>query len=142
MTLTLDLIPASTWYDNLRSRIRPADWDRLRRATYAAAGHRCEVCGGKGRKWPVECHEVWQYDDDARTQRLAGLVALCPACHEVKHFGRAHSIGRGQAAFAHLMRVNGWDVERARQHVDDAFTQWRARSQVQWTLDLSWLDGK
>ena len=142
MKLTLDLVPAFTWYDNIRSRIRPVDWDRLRRATYAAAGHRCEVCGGKGRRHPVECHEIWDYDEATRVQRLTGLIALCPACHEVKHFGRATAVGRGDAAFAHLMRVNGWDEDRSRRHVDDAFMQWRARSQVQWTLDLSWLGGK
>jgi hypothetical protein len=140
MLLTLDLVPATTWYDNLRSRLRPAEWDRLRRATYAAAGNVCEVCGGKGRRHPVECHEIWQYDEDARVQRIAGLVALCPACHEVKHFGRAQAIGRGDVAIRHLMRVNRWTVEQAMDHIRDSFEAWSRRSQVEWTLDLSWLD--
>lgn len=38
---------------------------------------------------PVECHEVWDYDDDRKIQRLERRVALCPACHEVKHAGLA-----------------------------------------------------
>jgi hypothetical protein len=140
MLLTLDLVPSTTWYDNLRSRLRPAEWNRLRKATYAAAGNRCEVCGGRGRKWPVECHEIWQYDEDTRVQRLVGLVALCPACHEVKHFGRAQSVGRGDDAIAHLMRVNRWTEDQALDHIEDSFGVWQRRSMMSWTLDLSWLD--
>ena len=140
MTLTLDLVPSSTWYDNLRSRIKPAEWDRLRKATYAAAGHRCEVCGGKGHKWPVEAHEIWDYDEVTRVQRLAGLVALCPSCHEVKHFGRAQTVGRGPAALAHLMKVNRWTGGQAGAHIDESFGVWERRSSINWTLDLSWLD--
>lgn len=140
MTLTLDLVPSTTWYDNLRSRLKPAEWDRLRKATYAAAGHRCEVCGGKGRRWPVEAHEIWQYDEATRVQRLAGLVALCPSCHEVKHFGRAQTVGRGDAAFAHLMRVNRWTEDQACEHIEESFAVWEHRSSIRWTLDLSWLD--
>ncbi|NBR00667.1 MAG: HNH endonuclease [Actinobacteria bacterium] len=140
MALTLDLVPSSTWYDNLRSRLRPSEWDRLRKATYAAAGNKCEVCGGNGRRHPVECHERWTYDEDARVQRLVGLVALCPACHEVKHFGRAQSVGRGAPALAHLMRVNRWTEDQALDHIEDSFRVWQRRSAIEWTLDLSWLD--
>ena len=140
MKLTLDLVPATTWYDNLRSRLPKREWDRLRRATYAAAGHQCEVCGGKGRKHPVECHEIWDYDEEARVQRLAGFIALCPTCHEVKHFGRAMHVGRGHLALAHLMRVNQWTLEQAQGHVSSALREWGHRSRVTWTLDLSWLD--
>lgn len=139
MLLTLDLVPSTTWYDNLRSRLRPSEWDRLRKATYAAAGHRCEVCGGKGRHHPVECHERWEYDDDAHVQRLVGLIALCPACHEVKHFGRSQAVGRGAAAFAHLMRVNHWTETQAVDHIAESFALWERRSNIEWTLDTSWL---
>jgi hypothetical protein len=140
MKLTLDLVPATTWYDNLRSRLPKREWDRLRRATYAAAQHQCEVCGGKGRRHPVECHEIWDYDDETSVQRLTGFIALCPACHEVKHFGRATHIGRGHLALAHLMRVNQWSLDQAQGHISSAFREWERRSSVAWTLDLSWLD--
>jgi len=140
MPLTLDLIPSTTWYDNLRSRLRPSEWDRLRKATYAAAGNKCEVCGGRGRKWPTECHEIWDYDETTRVQKLVGLVALCPSCHEVKHFGRAQTVGRGEAALAHLMRVNRWTEDQALDHIEESFAVWQRRSEISWTLDLSWLD--
>lgn len=137
--LTIDLVPSSSWYDNLRSRLPKAEWDRLRKAAYAAAGHKCEVCGGKGRRWPVEAHEIWEYDEATRVQRLAGLVALCPSCHEVKHFGRAQSVGRGDDALDHLMRVNRWTEKQAWAHIEESFAVWERRSSVQWTLDLSWI---
>jgi len=140
MNLTLDLIPSTTWYNNLRSRLRPSEWDRLRKATYAAAGNKCEVCGGRGHRHPVECHEIWDYDEATRVQRLVGLIALCPACHEVKHFGRAQAVGRGDAAITHLMNVNGWTADQAWDHITESFGVWRRRSEVEWTLDLTWLD--
>lgn len=141
--LTLDLVPATAWGANLRTALRPGDWDRLRRATYRRAGWTCEVCGGRGPAHPVECHERWRYRDaagDASVQQLVGLVALCPACHEVKHFGRAQVVGRGDAAFAHLMAVNGWDAGQADAYVTLAFQVWALRSEVPWQLDLRWLE--
>jgi hypothetical protein len=82
--LSIELVPATSWFDNLRSLLPPAEWDALRKATSQAAGHRCEICGGRGPKWPVECHERWQYDDATHVQTLTGLIALCPECHRVK----------------------------------------------------------
>ena len=38
--LTFQLVPSGCWYANLRSVLPKAEWDRLRRATYARAGGR------------------------------------------------------------------------------------------------------
>jgi len=137
--LTIELVPKGQWGANLRSELPKAEWDRLRRATYAAAGQRCEICGGRGPKWPVECHERWRYDEETKTQHLEGLIALCPSCHEVKHIGRAGSIGRGREATEHLMKVNGWTLEEAQSYINDAFETWTRRSEESWTLDVTWL---
>ena len=56
--LTVELVPSTCWYTNVRSHVPKAVWDRLRRQVAAEAGDRCEICGGRGRRWPVECHEV------------------------------------------------------------------------------------
>jgi len=48
-----------------------AVWDRLRRQVAAEAGERCEIFGGRGRRWPVECHEVWDYDEEHNVQPFA-----------------------------------------------------------------------
>ena len=138
--LAVELVPASQWGENLRTRLRPSEWDRLRRACYEAAGNKCEICGGKGRKWPVEAHEIWHYDDQARVQRLVGLIALCPPCHEVKHLGRAFAVGRGVQALRHLGKVNGWSEQECFAHLDAVRAEWAARSQHEWALDIfSWL---
>ena len=141
MKLTVELVPESSWGDNLRSRFKPSEWDLLRKACYEQAGHKCEICGGKGRRHPVECHEIWNYDDDQGVQTLKGLIALCPSCHEVKHIGRAMAVGLGDRALAHLVKVNGITQAEAVAHVGDAFVQWRTRSQRPWILDISILQG-
>jgi hypothetical protein len=137
--LTVELVPSTCWFSNLRSELSKDEWDRLRRPVLERAGRRCEVCGGSGAQHPVECHEVWEYDAKSHVQRLVGLVALCPACHEAKHMGYASSVGRGGQARAHLARVNGWSVDDVELYLEMQFEQWSRRSQHEWTLDLSWL---
>ena len=140
MKLTIELVPKNLWGKNLRSLVPKEKWDTLRRGCYKKARYICEVCGGLGDEWPVECHEIWKYNDKTHVQRLAGLIALCPACHEVKHIGRSRAVGKGEEAFAHLGKVNGWRAARTRDYVDQAFLDWRNRSRHEWQLDLSWLD--
>ena len=138
--LTVELVPRGQWGANLRSELPKAEWDRLRKATYAAAGHRCEICGGKGRKWPVECHERWRYDEGTKTQHLEGLIALCPMCHKVKHIGRSMAVGEGDSAISHLMKVNGWSEAETTAYLKEAFETWERRSSETWKLDISWLE--
>ena len=138
-TLTVELVPSTSWGANLRSELPKKDWDNLRKAQYANAGYRCEICGGKGRKHPVECHETWDYNDETHIQTLTGLIALCPSCHRVKHLGFAFVKGRGQEAIAHLMKVNGWSPEDTQHYVEAVFEEHARRSKHQGTLDLEWL---
>ena len=135
--LTIELVPKTCWFSNVRDRVSRQDWDRIRSQVYEHANHRCEVCGGRGSRHPVECHEVWEYDDASGIQRLVRMVALCPACHEVKHIGLAGIKGRGDLACAHLAKVNGWAPEVATQCVEDAFATWHTRSGRAWALDVS-----
>jgi hypothetical protein len=138
--LTIELVPQSCWFSNVRKQVPPREWDRIRRQVYERANHRCEVCGGRGTRHPVECHEVWEYDEAAGVQRLLRMIALCPACHEVKHIGLAGVKGRGEIAEAHLATVNGWTPDTAARHVSEAFAVWRARSRQSWSLDISSLE--
>jgi len=138
--LTVELVPQSAWGKNLRSELSKKDWDRLRKQTYEAAAHHCEICMGQGRKHPVECHEVWDYDHRTYTQKLIRLIALCPACHQAKHFGLAQIQGKEKQAITHMMKVNGWTERQVREHIRDAARLWNQRSEHEWTLDLSWLE--
>ncbi len=45
LKLTIELVPTTSWYDNLRKVIPISEWDKLRKRVYAQYGHRCGVCG-------------------------------------------------------------------------------------------------
>jgi hypothetical protein len=137
--LTIELVPNTCWYSNVRSNVSKQDWDNLRHHTYKQASHRCEVCGGVGQQHPVECHEIWNYDDQQHIQTLTELIALCPACHECKHIGLAQIKDRGEIALQHLAKVNKWSLEQAEEYVSDCFKIWHRRSQFNWKLDISYL---
>lgn len=139
--LTIELVPSTCWYSNLRSELPKEKWDVLRRACYKWADYKCQVCGDTGPKHPVECHEVWDYDDNNKVQKLEGVIALCPNCHMVKHMGRSQVIGKGEHAKNHLKKVNGWSNSQAVKYINKAFNTWERRSQFEWELDLSWLEG-
>lgn len=154
-TLSIELVPKSAWGRNLRTllesyrRTTPeaspfASWDFLRKQAYANAGNRCEICSGRGPKWPVECHEVWEYRAPSSpsspwTQRLVRLIALCPDCHQVKHIGLAKVRGMDKIAIAHLRLVNGWTDAQVAQHILESNAVWVERSKKSWVLDLGGL---
>lgn len=115
-------------------------WEKLKRSHFKATNYRCEICGGYGPDHPVELHEVWQYEPFSLIQRLTGLVVLCPACHEVKHIGLAMVKGTYARAIRHLAKVNGWSENDAQEYTQVALELWAARSQKEWTLDLSLLE--
>lgn len=140
--LSIELIPSALWERNVRTALRESAWDRLRKQVAGAAGRRCEICGGVGTRHPVECHERWEYavGVEGGVQTLVGLIALCPGCHEVKHFGRTAAIGYGDRAMEQLRSVNGWDEATAKRHGLECKLQWEERELVSpWTADLSWL---
>ncbi len=137
--LTIELVPKTAWNINVRSEVSKEQWNILRKKTYQSANYKCEICSGKGSKWPVECHEIWSYDENTKIQKLERLIALCPNCHLVKHYGRAEATGDGQKALKHLMKINQWTKHDAELYIEYVFELWMKRSQHKWTLDLSFL---
>ena len=87
----------------------------------------------------MECHEIWNYNDETHTQTLVGLVSLCPNCHQVKHIGRAIAMGRQEICLKQLAKVNKWTPIEIQQHILSSFELHKERSKYQWTLDLSLL---
>ncbi len=138
--LTIELIPSTCHYSNVRTTVKPTEWNKIRFISYAAADNMCEICKDTGKnqgyKHNVECHEIWEYDDVNHIQRLAGLISLCPTCHQVKHIGRAIAIGKEKQAHAQLRKVNGWTQEQIDEHIEQSFIIYKERSQHEWTLDL------
>lgn len=138
-TLTVELVPESAWRINVRSNVRPQTWDRIKREVAMPADWRCKICRRAGAAHPVECHEVWHYDDRRHVQTLVELVPLCPDCHRAKHFGLALAQGRAQQALAWLCQLNNWSPQHAAKHVFEATQVQKQRSQCSWKLDLSLL---
>lgn len=139
--LFVDLVPSSCWFTNLRSCVTPRDWERLRRMITSRAGQQCEACAAAAdrdaRRW-LEAHERWTYDRATCTQTLRRLICLCTDCHHVTHYGYASQVlGLEPHVFAHLVKVTTMTPAQAREHIDAAFTLWRRRSAMTWTLDLS-----
>ncbi len=131
MKLSVELVPKTCWFSNVRALVSREVWDRLRKETYRKAGYVCEVCGAKGR---LECHEVWEYDDKNKLQILRDLVALCPSCHEVKHFGLATARGRDKTARRHLAKINGWTDQEVDDYLAEVWQVWHERSAHDWKL--------
>lgn len=144
MKLTAELVPKTCWYTNVRSNVPERIWDIIRKACYKKANHKCEICTetglSQGYNHPVECHEIWVYDDVNKKQILKGFISLCPLCHKVKHPGLANIKGESELVIKQLMKVNGINRKEALNHLDESFTIWQEKSNHQWILDISYAD--
>lgn len=138
LILTAELVPSTSWYNNLRAVMSKEQWDYIRKEVYAHYGHKCAICNATG---TLHCHEVWLYDDAALTQTLEGFVALCPWCHHIKHLGYAGILSdQGKLDYERLIRhftqVNQCDRTTFLKHRDFAFDQWERRSKHHWKVDI------
>jgi len=137
LKLSPELVPVTAWFANVRAICEQSTWDIIRKRTYRAYNYRCGICNGTGSKHPVECHEVWAYDDIDHIMALPSLIALCPRCHSVKHMGFAQTRG-AQAlsdAINHMAAVNEISVEDCIQYIryyDDIMCM---RSQYEWLIN-------
>lgn len=136
LKLQIELVPQGCWFTNVRSNVTKKEWDFIRKHTYVDAGCRCEICNGVGSRHPLECHEVWSYDTEKKIQKIEKLQALCPACHEVKHFGFAVSRGFRERAFGHFIGINSLSVKEANEIIPAVFEQWNDRCFINWNLNL------
>jgi hypothetical protein len=100
----------------------------------------CEICGGTGPKHPVECHEIWSFNDKKLTQKLINMIALCPDCHMVKHMGFARVQNKEAQAIAHFKKINKLTKKEAEDYINKSFQLWQKRSEKIWKLDISVLE--
>lgn len=138
LRLEIELVPKSSWYDNLRKHTSKENWDRIRKDAYAKYGYRCGICGADAE---LNCHEIWEYDNENQIQKLKGFIALCDMCHHVKHIGLAGILASEgkldyEKVIEHFMRVNNCDRATFEEHCERAFDEWRRRSKHQWQVDL------
>ena len=129
LRLTIEPIPASSRLASLANLLPRDQWDRLRRNVYRRAGYRCQACGREGR---LHCHEIWRYNEDTHTQWLAGLLALCPDCHDAKHLMFARNPDDRARLVRHFTTVNRLAPSEA-----DAILQ-AAEQRQQWLDQRRW----
>jgi len=137
--LDIELVPKSTWYQNVRSAVSKQAWKELR-ALYLKL--QCQYCGYKG---ILHLHEIWYFDDVNHVQTLKGFVTVCNMCHHIKHLGLAGLLGqRGDIDYdrviKHYCRINECTLEDFIADRTEAFKLWEERSACEWTFDLTYLD--
>lgn len=141
--LTIELVPQTSWYNNVRSKVSSDEWDIIRKKSYKIANYVCEICAdngiNQGFSHPVECHEVWAYDDTHNIQKLMGFISLCPLCHKVKHIGLAKVNNELDIAINHLMKVNSIGKRTATRYIEQSFNVWRERNKNNWVVDVSYI---
>lgn len=137
MKLEVELVPQSMFFNNVRAAVTKAEWDLIKKKVSTKAKYVCEICGNVGPKHPVECHEIWHYDDTKLIQKLTGMIALCPNCHMCKHIGFAELNGKLDIAIKHMMSINKMKKKTIEDYLVKSFEKWRERSKKQWKLDIS-----
>jgi hypothetical protein len=138
LKLTIELVPSSAWFNNLRMLLKPYMWDRIRKKVYTKYDYKCGICGAGGK---LDCHEVWEYDDKKKIQKLTNLIALCQNCHNVKHIGLSELRGSNgevdmDKLIKHFMDVNDCGRSTFLEHKRKAYEVWEERSRHEWNLDL------
>jgi hypothetical protein len=138
--LTIELVPTTAWYSNVRSNVTTSQWNKIRKKCYALASNKCEICGNigtnQGTNYKVACHEIWEYNDKSNEQILKGFIALCPNCHSTKHVGLAQIKGYIETVIVQLMKVNTMTRQEAKNYIDESFEIWMQRSQHEWVLNM------
>lgn len=144
--LTIEMIPASNFYNNVRSTVTKSQWDKIRKESYLTANNICEICGdigkNQGYKHNLESHEIWSYNTKTKIQKLERLIALCPNCHLCKHIGRAFAIGKQSIVFTHLEKINNWNHKEVVTYLVECFKKHKENSKIEWKLNLTYLSEK
>lgn len=142
--LTIELVPKTSWYSNVRSNVTKSEWDVIRNKSYEYANHVCEICGdvgtNQGVNHKVECHEIWDYNDETNEQTLEGLISLCPYCHKTKHVGLAQINGELDIVIKQLMKVNDMSYDDVISYISESFNIWSKRSAFDWKLNINYLE--
>ncbi len=87
----------------------------------------------------MNCHELWEFDERRRIQKLAGFISLCDMCHHVKHIGLAGILAsEGKLDYEkiveHFMKVNECSCQMFEEHRKKAFAIWERRSKQDWKV--------
>lgn len=141
LKLTLELVPVSTWGQSLAQLLPQPVWDTVRREVYSNAGYQCEVCDTRG--VVLHAHEIWEYDDRKRVQKLVGFICLCEDCHAIKHWGRTTAMANAgklprdyvEELKKHFCKVNNCSRDDFENHVVQSMAMSHKRNRKIYKID-------
>lgn len=137
LKLAVELIPASSWQNNLRSILKPRMWDEVRKDVYKKSNFKCSICKQKRK---LQAHEIWKFNKRSKTQKLVDITALCYLCHMVKHIGFAQiTAGKrlNERIIRHFMDINKCDRAVFQKHLQEKIKKFEDFSRYDWQLNLS-----
>ena len=138
LKLTIELVPQSSWQNNLRTLLKPTMWKEIRSKALNKYNNKCAICNRTGK---MHAHEVWEYDDENKIQKLNDVVPLCYMCHMVKHIGFASyqmskTGGDLEKFIKYFMSINKVDRLTYQKHLTEVLKNFEERSKYEWQLDL------
>jgi hypothetical protein len=139
MNLTIELVPKTAHYANLRNAVKRSVWEKIAKKTKEEQGGKCGICGDQSHR--LNCHEIWKYDDSNFIYTLVGFISLCGYCHDVKHMGftkikAEQGLVDLEEVIEHFCKVNGCTRAEFKKHEKEAFVEYHARSQYKWEPDF------
>lgn len=123
--LKMVAIPRSLTKYNLYNILNMQDWNKIKYSIYEKYANKCFIC--QSANVILNCHEVWNYDDNELIQYLKECVSLCVLCHSVTHFTRALKDAKDgkydtKKFYEHFMKINECDevvFEGYRNYIND-----------------------
>jgi hypothetical protein len=131
------LVPKPLWGKSAAQLFKGkarAVWKRIRSNALQVALGVCQVCSDPVPESDLNCHELWDYDDDRGTATLVGLRMQCRKCDCAVHMGRAEKQGFLDVAIAQLYKVNGVGELEAMKLYRRARGIWSQRNKKQWRI--------
>lgn len=137
--------PRASRAATLETFLTPSSWRDLADDAIASTGGVCELCGAA--QEPLEIHELWEYRSPRNAavegvMRLKRMLCLCRSCHEVFHPVMAEVRGTIDRVIERYAAANEFTIDEARDaYAWDAAAN-RARTEIDWVMDLSVLDAR
>ena len=129
------LVPKPLWKHSASEKLGRTSWQAIRQDRLREAGDRCEICREPSVR-PLNCHEIWSYDDSNAVATLVGFEMHCAKCDLVTHMGRAIAHGYGDQALQQMTGVNGINLAEAKQIWLSAKGIWKTRNAREWSVKI------
>ena len=133
--IDFELIPASSWCNNLRNILTRQQWTNISKVVRNKTDGNCEICGRNVKT--LHAHETWEFDYITNMQKLIKIRAVCPMCHSTIHIGRSAILGKELPALKWYAKLNNISFEEAKSDENKALEIYEQRSKINWNIDIN-----